>query len=378
MANKGRRGNGEGSLTKRPDGRWEARITLENGKRKSYFSKSRQVAARRLAEALRDLDKGLPIVGERQTLGVYLTEWLAIIKPTLRESAWLRYEEICRLHIVPRLGTTSLAKLSAQHLNHLYAEKLGKGLSPRSVRYIHMTLHKALKDALRVGLVQRNVAMLATPPRKRRRTMDVLTPEQARMFLETVHGNRLEALYVLAITCGMRQGELLSLRWRDVDLPSRHIQVRSSVRRRSGRFIFSDPKTEHGRRKVALTALAVQALLQHRVNQQLERLAAGPAWSEGDLVFSDETGQPLIGINVTRHHFPAILKQAGLPLIRFHDLRHTAATLLLLQGVHPEIVSEMLGHASITITLDLYSHVLPDMQKDATNAMDRLLNPDDA
>jgi integrase len=373
MPGKGRRGNGEGSLTKCPDGRWEARITLENGKRKSFFSRTRQAAARRLAEALRDQDKGLPIVGEKQTLRAYLAEWLAIIKPTLRESAWQRYEEICRLHIVPRLGGYQLSKLGAQHLNQLYAEKLAQGLSPRSVRYVHVTLHKALNDALRVGLVQRNVALVTTPPRKRRRTMEVFSSEQARIFLEAVRGDRLEALYVVAITCGMRQGELLSLRWRDTDLDAGHVQVRSSVRKRPGRFIFTDPKTEHGRRKVALTALAIQALLQHRARQQLEQLAAGPAWSDGDLVFCNELGQPLIGINVTRHQYVPILKRAGLPLIRFHDLRHTAATLLLLQGVHPKIVSEMLGHASITITLDLYSHVLPDMQKDATAAMDRLL-----
>ncbi len=315
----------------------------------------------------------MPIVGEKQTLRAYLAEWLAIIRPTLRESAWQRYEEICRLHIVPRLGGYQLSKLGAQHLNHLYAEKLAQGLSPRSVRYVHVTLHKALNDALRVGLVQRNVALIATPPRKRRRTMEVFSSEQARIFLEAVRGDRLEALYVMAITCGMRQGELLSLRWRDTDLDAGHVQVRSSVRKRPGRFIFTDPKTEHGRRKVALTALAIQALLQHRARQQLEQLAAGPAWSDGDLVFCNELGQPLIGINVTRHQYVPILKRAGLPLIRFHDLRHTAATLLLLQGVHPKIVSEILGHASITITLDLYSHVLPDMQKDATVAMDRLL-----
>src|SRR5260370_4752659 len=228
---------------------------------------------------------------------------------------------------------------------------------------------KALNDALRVGLVQRNVALVATPPRKRQRTMEVFSSEQARILLEAVRGDRLEALYVVAITCGMRQGELLALRWRDADLDAGHVQVRSSVRKRPGRFIFTDPKTEHGRRKVALTALAIQALLQHRARQQLEQLAAGPAWSDGDLVFCNELGQPLIGINVTRHQYIPILKRAGLPLIRFHDLRHTAATLLLLQGVHPKIVSEILGHASITITLDLYSHVLPAMQKDATAAM---------
>jgi len=375
MASKGRRGNREGSLTKRPDGRWEARITLDNGKRKSFFARTRQEAARRLTEALRDYEKGLPIVGDKQVLRTYLVEWLEIIRPALRESSWQRYEEICRLHLIPQLGGTPLSKLTAQQLNRLYAQKLADGLSPQMVRYIHVTAHKALQNALHVGLVQRNVASFATAPRKQRRKMHVFNAEQARTFLEAARGDPFEALYVLAITCAMRLGELLALQWSDVDLEAGHLQVRTSVRKHRRRFAFNEPKTDHGRRKLALTHLAQEALQAHRDYQKGKRLAAGSAWNQTDLVFCNEVGLPLDGISVMRYRYAPLIKSAGLPRIRFHDLRHTCATLLLLAGVHPKVVSEMLGHASITITLDLYSHVLPDMQREATSALDELLRP---
>jgi integrase len=368
-----KRGNNEGSITKRSDNRWMARITLSDGKRKTFYAKTRQEVARLLASALRDKEKGLPIVGDKQTVAQYMSEWLAIIKPTLRESAWARYEEISRLHIVPTLGQITLSRLTAQQLNTIYAQKLTEGLSPSTVNYVHRTLHKALGDALRADLVQRNVADLDTPPRKAENEMEVFTLEQAHTFLHAIRGDRLEALYVMAITSAMRQGELLALRWQDVDLEAGAVQVRVSQRKIKGQFVVNAPKTARGKRKVALTAIAVEALQQHRVLQIAERLAQGPAWQDKDLVFPNELGERMNAINVYRHRFLPLLKKAGLPLIRFHDLRHTSATLLLLQGVHPKVVSEMLGHSTVSITFDLYSHVLPEMQRDATAALDKLL-----
>ena len=205
--------------------------------------------------------------------------------------------------------------------------------------------------------------------------MQVFNAEQARTFLAAVRGDPFEALYVLAITCAMRLGELLALQWSDVDLEAGHLQVRTSVRKHRRRYTFNEPKTDHGRRKLALTNLAKAALRAHWEHQKGNRLAAGPAWNHTDLVFCNEVGLPLDGISVLRYRYGPLIKSAGLPLIRSHDLRYTCATLLLLAGVHPKVVSEMLGHASITITLDLYSHVLPDMQREATLAMDELLHP---
>lgn len=309
----------------------------------------------------------------RGTVAQYLTTWLAAVKPSLRESAWARYEELARLHILPTLGSLVLSRLTAQHLNALYAQKLEEGLSPSTVNYIHRTMHKALQDGQRSELVQRNVADLDMAPRMAETEMEVFTAEQARIFLEAIRGDRLEALYVLAITTALREGELIALKWQDVDLDRGFAQVRSSHRKMKGRFIVNLPKTVRGRRKVALTKIAVTALKQHRERQATEKEEMGAAWQENDLVFPNETGGRMDGITVYRHRFLPLLKRAGLPLIRFHHPRHTSATLLLLQGVHPKVVSEMLGHSTVSITLDLYSHVLPEMQRDATRALDKLL-----
>jgi integrase len=368
------RGRNEGSIFKRANGRWVAMMSLGDGTRKSFSGKTRQEVQRRLTEALRDRDKGLPIIrDERESLAHYLPSWLAIIKPTVRPSTWQRYEELCRLHVLPGLGTTPLTRLSVQHLNALYAAKLADGLTPRTVRYIHATLHKALHDAQAMTLVQRNVAELATAPRPRPAEMQTFTPEQARRFLEEAHEDRFEALYLLAITSGMRLGELLALRWSDVDLEQGYLIVQRTLRYSKGSWNFAEPKTAHGRRKLILTSLACEALRRHRACQAAERLALGPIWTNTELIFTDEVGQPLRGITVYRDRFMPLCRRADVPTIRFHDLRHTAATLLLLQGVNAKVVSEMLGHASVTITLSLYAHVLPDMQKDAAAAFDRLL-----
>lgn len=369
-----RRGRNEGTIFKRANGRWVAMMSLGDGTRKSFSGKTRQEVQRRLTEALRDRDKGLPIIrDERENLTQYIPTWLALIKPTVRLGSWQRYEELCRLHVVPILGAIPLTRLSVQHLNGLYAAKLADGLSPRTVRYIHATIHKALHDAQAMSLVQRNVAELATAPRPRRPEMQTFNPEQVRRFLEKTQGDRLEALYVLAVTCGMRLGELLALRWSDLDLDNGYLMVQRTLRFSKDTWIYTEPKTAHGRRKIVLTSVACEALRRHRAHQAAERLALGPVWINSELVFTDEVGQPLRGITVYRDRFVPLCKRADVPPIRFHDLRHTAATLLLLQGVNAKVVSEMLGHASVTITLSLYAHVLPDMQRDAAAALDRLL-----
>jgi integrase len=203
--------------------------------------------------------------------------------------------------------------------------------------------------------------------------MHVLIPEQVRALFDGVEEDRLEALYVLAVTTGMRQGKLLALRWRDVDLVRGTLSVRATLQRtKQDGYTFSAPKTKHSQRQITLTRLAIAALRRHRVRQDVERLSS-PTWEDHDLVFPNTVGKPMDGMNLLHYHFQPLLKRAGLPRIRFHDLRHTAATLLLDRGVNPKIVSEMLGHASISITLDTYSHVLPTMQQSAAAEMDAAL-----
>ncbi len=368
-----KRGNNEGSIIKRPDGRWEARIGLANGRRKSFYGKTRQEVARRLAEALRDRDKGLPIVGEKQTLGQYLTTWLKMIESTVDPRTFVRYETLVRVHILPKLGNISLAKLSPQQVQTLYSAKLAEGLSRTTVVMIHAVLHRALEAAVRMDLVLRNVAKRSDVPKKRSVSMKVLTSEQVSIFLGWIGRSRFEALYVLAVTTGMRQGELLALKWDCVDLDAATLEVRATVKRVRDKFIFTQPKTERSRRKVALTNLAVEALRRHWVKQLAERDTLGPAWHNENLVFPNRIGKVMDRIGLVRRDYLPLLGIASLPQIRFHDLRHTAATMLLRQGIHPKVVSEMLGHSQIAITLDTYSHVLPDMQREATVALDRLL-----
>jgi len=242
------------------------------------------------------------------------------------------------------------------------------------VAHLHAVLHRALEQAAQWGLTPRNVAKLVTPPRPARREMATLSPEQARASLEAAEGDRLEALYVLALSTGMRQGELLALRWRDVDLEGGTLQVRATLQRTRDGFQFAEPKTARSRRQVALTKPAVEALRRHRSRQLEERLQMGAAWEDNDLVFANEVGRPIEAGNLIRRSFHPLLDRAGLQHIRFHDLRHTAATLALGKGVHPKIVAEMLGHSQIAVTLDLYSHVTPTMQRQAAEALEAALS----
>lgn len=369
----GKRGNGEGSIRQRTNGTWEARVLLD-GRSKSLYGRTRQDVAKKLAATIRDHDKGLPVArDERQTVGHYLTTWLEAVQSQIRPSSHRRYSDYVRVHLSPELGRIPLARLTPQQVQAFYARKLDEGLSRSTVHHLHGVLHRALKDALRMGLVQRNVTELVRAPRRTTREMAALSQEQAQKFLETVRGDRFEALYVLALTTGMREGELLGLRWQDVDLECATLHVYMSVQETSGRFILAEPKTAYSRRSITLALTAVEALQLHRIRQNEERLKLGAAWDTSlDLVFPNRFGGLMVPDNLAKRSFKRHLLEAGLPEIRFHDLRHTAATLLLSQGVHPKVVSETLGHADISITLRVYAHVTPNMQQAAADAMDRL------
>lgn len=351
---------------------------LDGGKPKSYYGQTKAEALKKLRDAMHALDRGLPVtLNERQTLGQFLPYWLDVKKPHLKASTWLRYRVFVENHLIPALGRVQLVKLTPQHLQHLYAAKLEAGWSPTTAHHLHTVIHGALEQAWRWGLIARNVADLVDAPRMAKAQMHVWTPEQANAFLTAVAASddRLAALYVLALTTGMRQGELLALQWSDVLLDGSQpsVTVRRSLEiREHGQRAMGKPKTETGRRRIDLSARAVDALRAHRKRQAEERLAMGAAWEDNDLVFCNSLGRHLEPNNIKRWSFIPLKKAAGVPDIRFHDLRHTAATLLLLEGVAAKIVSEMLGHASIAITLNTYSHVLPTMQRSAAAAMDRL------
>jgi integrase len=253
------------------------------------------------------------------------------------------------------------------------ARKLDEGLAPKSVKHVHTTLHRALGQAVRWGLVPRNVAAAVDPPRVRTPEMRPLSPTQARTLLAAAEGNRLTALYVLAVTTGMRQGELLGLGWEDVDLDAGTVRVRRTLTLARGGPRLTEPKTRRSRRQIRLTASAVDALDRNRERQEAEGAAKGDGWNDQGLVFRTRRGTPIRRDNLHSKSWKPLLRRAGLPDVRFHDLRHTCATLLLTKGVHPKIVSEMLGHSSIAITLDTYSHVIPGLGEAAALAMENAL-----
>ncbi|MBT9260205.1 MAG: site-specific integrase [Clostridiales bacterium] len=247
-------------------------------------------------------------------------------------------------------------------------------MSANTVRIIHAILHKALAQGVKWGLSARNPAEAVDRPRIQRREMPTLSAAEVHAFLAAAKEDRLYALYVLAITTGMRQGELLGLRWGDVDLKAGRLYVRRQlVWLRNVEPTLSEPKTAKGRRTVELPGLAVEALRQHRKQQAKERLLAGPAWRDQDLVFTTQLGTPIHPSNLRTRSFQPLLKKAGLPLIRFHDLRHTHASLLLAAGVHPKLVQERLGHATVGITLDVYSHTTPSLHRQVAGILEDLL-----
>jgi len=376
------RGHGEGTIYHRQDGRWAASITVESGKRKTFYGKSRKAVQEKLKGALHEQQQGTLVTTPQQTTKQFLEDWLENThKQNIRPRSHERYEQIIRLHIVPSLGKVQLQKLAPQQLKKLYADKLKEGLSTVTVAAIHNLLHRALDDAVKWDILARNVCDRISPPRKINREITPLTAEQTHILLAEIRGHPQEALFVLALNTGMRRGELLGLKWRDINFIEGILQVRrilnrvptKMIKEVGQRYVESEPKTKKSRRPILLTALALDALLQHRVKQQEAKEKAGAAWEDHDDVFCTPLGKHLHPGNDALVGLKKILVKANLPDIRFHDLRHSAATLLLSMEVHPKVVQEILGHSLISITMDIYSHVLPTMQKDAMEKLNRAL-----
>ena len=372
-----KRGNGEGSITKRDDGRWMARYTvrtIKGPKRRTVYGRTRAEASAKLAKAMADRDGGLIFDAGNLTMGDYLDRWLSnSVKDTVRERTYERYEEILRLHVKPALGRLKLKALTPAHVQDFYRDRLDNGFSPATVQKIHVILHKALSQAVSWSLVPRNAGEAVRAPRPAPKEMRPLSPDEARRLLEAAGGDRLEALYVLAIHTGMRQGELLGLKWENVDLAANAIRVRHTLLRTKGRVVLGEPKTKKSRRTVRLTGAASRALEEHLERQLKVMDRLGDLYRDQGLVFTTEVGTPINPSNLRKRSFASLLQKAGLPRLRFHDLRHTCATLLLSKNIHPKYVQELLGHATVSLTLDTYSHVLPGMGNQVAEAMEDVL-----
>jgi integrase len=376
----GKRGNGEGSITRhKASGKWMARYTVETPtgqKRKTIYAKTRKEAAERLAKALTDRTAGIVVDDKGLTVGDYLDMWLSdCVRGTVRESTYSRDEYLVNNHAKPSLGRLKLKKLNALHLQRLYRERVDSGLSTATVQKLHQVLHKALVQAVRWDLIPRNPAASVAAPTPDTKEMRALSAEEARRLLEAARGDRLEALYILAVHTGMRQGELLGLKWEDVDLETSTVRVRRTLTRvdNGRRLALGQPKTPKSRRTVQLTTRAVDAFRSHRARQAEEKLCAGSLYADQDLVFAGEGGNVINPSNLRQRSFVQLLKRAGLPKITFHGLRHTCASLLFQRNVHPKYVQELLGHSSVAITLDTYSHVIPGMGDQTASAMEDVL-----
>jgi integrase len=371
-----RRGNNEGSIYRRKDGYWVGQYGVETatGRKTRYiYGKRREEVREKLTKAIADRDGGLVYDADNMTVGEYLDRWLNdSVRDTVRQRTWERYEQFVRVHLTPALGKIKLAKLTPAHVRGLYRDKLNSGLAPRTVLHIHRAFSKALKQAAADGLIPRNPAAPVRPPQPRGEEIRPLNCEQVRVLFEAASGDRLEALYIIAVTAGLRRGELQGLKWDDLDLEAGMLQVRRTCSEPKGGHIFEAPKSGKGR-NIRLTQSAVAALRMHRRRQLEERMYKADLWQEQGLVFPSTVGTPLWGGNLNRA-FKATLQRAGLPKsTRFHDLRHTCATLLLKQGVNPKFVQELLGHADISLTLNVYSHVLPDMGDATADAIEAAL-----
>ena len=371
-----RRGRGEGSITKRSDGRWMAQADLgwQDGKRrrKTFYGRTKREVQEKLRDALHRKEHRLPPVPEQETVGAFLRRWLDSRQSRVRRRTLERYEQVVRAHLLPSLGRIRLSKLTPQAVVACLrrVEANGSAYTARGAREI---LRTALNQAVRWELVSRNVAALTDAPRHRPRQIEPLTPEQAATLLAAVADHRLEALITVAVGLGLRQGEALGLRWEDVDFDAGVLSVRQTLERGGREPRFGEPKTARSRRTITMPGIVAAALRRHRTRQLKERLVVGARWRDSGLVFTTTIGTAMDKSGLHKA-FKGILHGAELPDIRYHDLRHTAATLLLAQGVDPRTIMETLGHSQISLTLNTYAHVMPALQREAAAKMDEILS----
>lgn len=360
-----RRARGEGTIYfSQTQGLWVAQITLPNGKRKVKYSKTQKVVKDWLLSQREALHKGIWVENDKITLAEFIDRYMNdVASHTLRPGSLQAYESLIRTHIEPELGQIRLLNLRPDHLQNFYSGELNRGLSPGTVKHMHAIIHRCLKQALRWGLVNRNVADLVDSPSPKPRPPQVLSLEQVKKFLGAIREDRLYALYVLAISTGMREGELLGLMWEDVDFFSGTVHVRHSLQQLTGKgLVLKEPKTEKSKRSIAVPGFTLDALWEHK-----EKTGGNVGF-----VFCTSNHTPVSPRSLL-YDFKRHLKENNLPNMRFHDLRHTSATLLLSEGVHPKVVQEMLGHSRINMTMDIYSHVMPDIQREAADKMNDML-----
>lgn len=366
-----------GHLRQRTKGSWQICVYsgYVNGKAVRHHETvkgTKTDAMRRMRELESGLDKGVPIPVGRLTVGEHLDNWLAgYARTACSERTCDGYQSIVKNHLIPALGHIQLKQLQPQAIQVYYGKACGK-LSARSVQHHHRVLSQSLRYAVRQGILGRNVCELVTSPSSRKKAMRTLIPGEVEVLLEKASSNQFYPVVYTAVSTGLRQAELLGLRWRDLDLDLMSISVSQTLYKRRGVCTFKSPKTSGSSRRVAMTPKLALFLRGYRKERELLSLELGKILGLDDLVFANYEGKPMDPSYLT-HTFARIVSQAGLGKIRFHDLRHTFASLALLRGAKPKVISEALGHASVAFTMDTYSHIIEGMQEDAMALLDEVL-----
>ena len=367
-----KRGHGEGSIGKRKNGKWWGRVSLPDGRRKAFYADTQKEVLNKLNRAKSDLRAGKLLSTDRITVKKHSIEWLETIELNLARKTYLSYESLLRTHIWPSLGNRQLSQLQPKHIQSTYSALLTSGVTPATLGNAHRAFHASLQKAVHWRLIDHNPTEYVDLPKVRRPEKPVLSEKEVRNFLAAAADHPLEALFILACTTGARSGELLALRWKDVDFENAVIHIRKSLKRTSNGFEMGDTKTASSHRDIDLGARTVQALREHRSRQNEASLALGSAWdSSMGLVFTNAVGGALDQTNVLKRHFRPLLKEAGLDTsLRFHDLRHIFASIALSRGMDVVRVSAMLGHSSPATTLSVYSHALPGHGKSIAAVLD--------
>jgi integrase len=368
-----KRGQNQGSIYQRSsDQRWVAQVT-DAGKHKLAYFHSQAEAQRWLTFALVQIRLNRPISTRQTPLSVYFEFWLEHMALTLRPKTLLQYRQTIQNHLLPGLGNVSIQELSTEQLQSFYTLKAKTGTSQRTMQLINSILHHALEDAVQSGLVLVNPVKGTLKMRRNSQERIVLDPLQVQQLIEASQGSRWGVLICLAVTTGMREGEIMGLKWADIHWDLGQLQIQRQLYRLPGKgLVFHPPKTTTSRRNVALGERMLALLRAHAQRQAGEKSKAGSKWEENDLVFPTITGKPM-DPRQAYDYYKEIIRELGLPNLRFHDLRHTAASLMLAWGINPKVAQERLGHAHVSYTLGTYSHVLPTFQKEAAQRMDQLI-----
>nr|WP_018086887.1 site-specific integrase [Desulfurispora thermophila] len=388
----GKRGHGEGTIVKRPDGRWMAQISIGadpstgKPKRMTKYFKTRKEAQEWLARVQHEQVTGAFVEPAKITLGEWLIRWLDVyVKPKVKPSSYVNYLDVAQKHIIPALGSSFLQSLRTNAIQEFYNQKHENGrldgqggLSPRIIHLIHQVLNGCLKQAVRERLITNNPAEYTTRPSLKYREMSPLSAEEVRLYLEAAKEDRLYAAFLLEVSTGLRRGELLALTWDCIDLMGGTLVVKRTLARvriaDTGKsvLLFSEPKTESGKRSIPLLPEVVQELKKHRARQAQEKLFFGQEYQDQNLVFATPLGTPIEPRNFHRKH-SQVLRKAGLRHVRLHDLRHTFATILLQEGENPENLRDLLGHTKTSTTLDLYCHSTLEGKKKAVSKLQGVL-----